>query len=356
MGRFLDPFILGPTLVLSVLGLVILASISPNLLTTQISFLLVGFIGFVAMAILDIRSLAPLSKLIYITSLLFLFLPYLVGELTRGTFRWITLGPVNIQPSELVKPLLALAFARFFSTRTFNKPIEYLWAALLVLLPVVIIFFQPDLGSALVVAFGWTVALVANGLPLKIIAASAAVGAAAVPLLLKVLKPYQQNRLISFFNPGQDPLGAGYNVIQAVVAVGSGQLLGKGLGQGTQSHLRFLPENHTDFVFASLAEEMGFLGILIVICSYVVILWRLISVSPRSSTEYERLTLVCLAGMFFFQIFVNIGMNMGLLPVTGVPLPLVSYGGSSLVSTLLSLGIVSGIVARARREEDLSIR
>lgn len=355
MKPLFDPLIVGPTTVLTILGLVILSSISPSLLTTQIGLLLFGIFIFCLVSLVDVRIFSPFSKFVFIASLLFLILPYIVGELTRGTFRWITIGPVNLQPSELVKPVLAIVFARFFSTRAFDRPVEYLWGLILLAIPALVVFFEPDLGSALVIGIGWLVALVASGVPYKIIIAGVLLVSTIFPLVFRGLKTYQQNRLFSFFNPESDPLGSGYNVIQAIIAVGSGQLLGKGLGQGTQSHLRFLPENHTDFIFASLAEELGLIGIIILLGSFAILIFRSVHIASIAKTNFERILILSLSGMLFFQIFVNIGMNMGLLPVTGIPLPLISYGGSSLVSTLLSLGIINSIAIRSKSSESLSI-
>lgn len=356
MRNFFDLSLLGPTAILFLLGASIIYSISPSLLLSHLIFVLVGIAGFIFVTFAGTRIFFVFSKHLYIGSLLFLMLPYLVGELTRGTFRWIPLGPVNIQPSELVKPLLAICFARFFSTRAFNRPSEYFWATTMVALPVLIIFFQPDLGSALVLVFGWLIALFISGVPLKILAIGGAIVLTAFPLAVKSLKPYQQNRIISFLNPGADPLGSGYNVIQAIVAVGSGQILGKGLGQGTQSHLRFLPENHTDFIFASLAEELGLIGSLILLGSFIALFTRIFQIARKAGSNFESTLVLTLLGMLFFQAFVNIGMNMGILPVTGVPLPLVSYGGSSLISTFFMLGIINSISIREKSKETITIR
>ena len=175
------------------------------------------------------------------------------------------------------------------------------------------------------------------------------------PLIWNFLKGYQKNRLLSFLEPGRDPLGTGYNLIQALVAVGSGGLVGRGLGSGTQSHLRFLPENSTDFVFASLVEELGVIGAIIVLASFGIIFWRMYTVASKPTNRCERLYVVGVMGLIFFQAFVGAGMNMGLLPVTGVPLPFISQGGSSLVSVLFSLGLVHGVYLRLKNTDALEI-
>lgn len=339
------------------MGLTIQVSIAPTLVPIQVEFMLAGLIAFIVVVLLGSKIFIPFAKVLYIGGLIFLLSPFVLGEATRGTFRWIDIGPFTLQPSELVKPLLAIGFARFFSTRKFERYSELLVGAALVFVPAVLIFAQPDLGSALVVSAGWLAIVAASGFPFKWFWRTVILSIAALPLFWKMLlKNYQRDRLISFLEPGKDPLGTGYNVIQAIVAVGSGEWYGRGLGRGTQSHLRFLPENHTDFVFASLSEELGLVGITVLLTAYGILLLRCLSIAQNAQTSFERLLVTGLSGMLFFQIIVNISMNLGLLPATGIPLPLVSYGGSSLVSTFVSLGLIYGIAARYKQKDTLQVK
>jgi len=212
-----------------------------------------------------------------------------------------------------------------------------------------LIFLQPDLGSSLVVFIFWLGIAFAAGIPKRLIAGLGLVAAALFPLSWLILKQYQKERIFSFLNPFSDPLGSGYNMIQAMVAVGSGQWLGRGLGRGTQSHLMFLPERHSDFIFASLAEELGFLGGFLLIIVYAFLLWRLLKIASQAKEKYGVLICLGVFSMIFVQVLINIGMNLGLVPVTGITLPLISSGGSSLLATVISLGIVQNI-ARVKNE------
>lgn len=355
MQKGFDWWILGAVAVLTGIGLTIQMSISPSQVYLQAGFVVVGVAAFLAAAIIGGTVLFASAKYLYLISVAFLILPFIVGELTRGTFRWISIGPINIQPSEIIKPLVVVGLAKFFSTRKLNKPSEMLLGMLLALIPAGIVFVQPDLGSALVLVAGWLAIVFAAGVPLIWLGGIGALAGGFLPLVWHFLKGYQRNRILSFVEPGKDPLGIGYNLIQALVAVGSGGLIGRGLGRGTQSHLRFLPENSTDFVFASLAEELGVVGALIVLGSFFVVLWRMFLVASRAPTRFERLYVSGIMGLVFFQVFVAAGMNMGILPVTGVPLPFISQGGSSLVSVLFSLGLVEGVSMRTKTAMPLRI-
>ena len=215
------------------------------------------------------------------------------------------------------------------------------------IIPWLIIFMQPDLGTSLVLGIGW-IAIFLFRLPLKLVISSGLVFLLfLVPVYKYALRPYQRDRITTFINPFADPLGNGYHVIQSLIAVGSGQIWGKGLGHGTQSQLRFLPEHHTDFIFASLAEELGLVGSVFVLALFSVILWRLYHISQTSSSLSASLFCLASMSMLCFQIFINIGMNLGLAPVTGITLPFISYGGSSLLSLGILLGVASSISQNA---------
>lgn len=329
-------------------GLFILLSIDQALFFQQLGILVVALLIGAAVAAVDSTLLLWAAPFAYIASLLFLALSYL-GPTIRGATRWIIVGGVQLQPSELVKPLLLLAFVWAMKVFPPRNPKGILIQCGLFIIPFLMVFRQPDLGTGIVYAILWLSMMIAAGLPLRYVV----VGFLTVSLLLPIgwrgLHDYQQARVTTFVNPGVDPKGAGYNAIQAMIAVGSGQLFGRGLGRGTQSHLRFLPEYHTDFIFATLVEELGFFGGFILLAAYGALLWRIIRplVAGVVQGVVPFIYSVGLFSMIITQIVINTGMNMGLVPITGITLPLVSYGGSSL----LSLSLCYGILWAFRREE-----
>ncbi len=346
-----DFYLFLPIVFLLGLSIAIVVSVSPESLLNHLSFIALGLSFFFLFSFLDLEILFPLTPLIYVAGLLFLVLPFLVGTVTRGSLRWIPLAGYTIQPSEIVKPFLALAAAWFWAKREFN--LRAFFSFSLLFLPVLaLIFLQPDLGSTLVVLSIFAGLIGLSGIKLK--QALFLLGAALlfIPLLWFSLRDYQRMRVIHFVSPYADPLGEGYNLIQAKIAVGSGGLFGRGLGRGTQSHLAFLPEKQTDFVFASLAEELGLAGTFLVLFLYLLLYLRILRIASRLK---DRSHFLLSLGLFFhlaFQTVVNIGMNIGLLPITGVTLPLISCGGSSLLATLISLGILEAL-SRERSEEGI---
>lgn len=343
-------------LFLSILGLVSLGSVAPSFFCQQLIYLLLGLVLLVVFSQIDYRIFGKFAWLIFIGSILFLLTPLLFGAVTRGSVRWIQIGPFNFQPSELVKPFLIIFFASFFETGKNLKLKRVILGGLLLVLPVFLIFYQPDLGSSLVVLISWAGIVFTAGVSWQLVAMATASLAIFLPLIWKFfLINYQRQRIFAFLNPLKDTLGLGYNLIQATVAIGSGQFLGRGWGRGTQSHLRFLPERHTDFIFASLAEEFGFLGGGILILLLGILLWRILVVSQKSREELGTLIGAGVFMMIFGQTLINIGMNLGLLPITGIPLPLISYGGSSLITTMISLGILENISQLKKREETIII-
>jgi len=330
-------------ILLLVLGLMVIGSVAPQLFLSQLAYALLGMVFFLFLAHLDYRLFLPVGQLFYFFSLIALILTFFLGTVTRGSVRWLQFGRLALQPSELVKPFLILAFASFFSSRPISNFRSLLTKLSLLALPAFLIFIQPDLGSSLVVIFLGAMILVGAGIPRRLLLFGGWLTVILLPLGWFSLQPYQKARIFAFLNPFSDPLGTGYNLLQAMVAVGSGRIWGRGLGRGTQSHLRFLPEHHTDFIFASLAEELGFLGAAFLILVYAFLLARLLNLAQRSQDRFASLICLGVFGMLFSQFFVNVGMNLGLVPIAGITLPLVSYGGSSLVATLISLGIVENI-------------
>lgn len=332
------------------MGLAMTWSLVPSLFVQQLIFLIIGFFFFFLFAKIDFRVFENLSWLLYGATFVFLILTFLFGEVTRGSIRWIQVGNFTIQPSEIVKPFLVCFFAYFFAKEEKLSVFRLITSFLLLSLPLIFIFKQPDLGSTLVILASFLGILLASNISGLYVVAGLLVLGVFSPIGWFLLKSYQKARILSFLNPYLDPLGSGYHLIQSVITVGSGELFGRGLGRGTQSHLAFLPERHTDFIFASLSEELGFLGAVILVFCYFLILCRILKIAQSSSSSFGTLILFGIFSLLSFQIFVNIGMNMGMLPITGITLPLVSYGGSSILATMISLGIVESI-ARLRKPE-----
>lgn len=325
------------------LGLTVLYSVAPNLVFHQLLYFGLGLILFLFFAGSDYRIFKNLSAIGYLLAAIFLLLTFLLGRATRGAVRWISLGPFTLQPSELVKPLFILSFSGLAASKDLSKIKNLLLLLLLFLALAFLIFFQPALGSTLVVLIIWLSIIFVAGVKFSYVLLAFFSSCSLFPLIWRALAGYQKKRILAFLNPRADPLGSGYHLIQSRIAVGSGRIFGKGLGQGTQSHLKFLPEFQSDFIFAALAEELGLVGALILLVCYFLLLWRILKIAQSSRDKFGFLIAVGVFSMLFFQIFVNVGMNIGLVPITGITLPLVSSGGSSLVATLISLGLVESI-------------
>lgn len=351
----IDWVIFLPSIFLLTMGFVSIISTSPELTIQVLFYIFLGIIIFLMVKEIDYRVYKPFSLALLILGISFIVITYLAGEATRGAVRWINLGSFQLQPSELIKPILIIFSAAIFSE---NKPIsgktilKFLFA---VSIPTFLVFKQPDLGNTIVYLFLFGSILLATGLKRFILIAGGVLIGGAIPLVWRFLKEYQRQRILTFLNPGQDPLGAGYNAIQAEIAVGSGQLLGRGIGRGTQSHLKFLPEFRTDFVFATISEELGFVGSVIIILAFGTLLLRIIDCGEKSQDHFAYLICIGAFAQILIQVFINIGMNIGLVPITGITLPLVSYGGSSLVATMATLGIIANIQKAKSRKGDLHI-
>ena len=334
------------------LGLSVIWSMAPNLATSQTIALGIGIIALLVVSRLDSQWLFQLRWPLYWTSLILLIATEVLGITTRGSTRWINLGLFNFQTSEFIKPALIVSFAGFFVDTRIKGP-KFLFRQIILLsLPLGLIFWQPDLGSASTLAIIWLGMLLVSSVPKKYLIVLIMLSILVLPFGVRTLKPYQRDRLESFLNPFADPSGSGYNVIQSMIAVGNGRIWGKGVRQGTQSHLRFLPERHTDFAFASYAEEFGFVGVTILLLSFFVFLNWIVEISSRSS-PFGRLVTQGFFWWVFGQMAINIGMNMGIMPVTGITLPLVSYGGSSLLSLFIGLGTVIVFARESEKQIDL---
>lgn len=329
-----------PLILLSVVGLFVLSTISLELFWQQAIFILIGAGIIYITSRLDPVVLWWLAPYGYIISVLLIAAAY-IGPSIRGASRWIQIGGFQLQPSEIVKPLLILAFARAMTSFSPRQLSRLLLHGLLFVVPFLLVFKQPDLGTSLVYGSMWLSMGIAGGLSLLVLAAGVALATIGFPYIWQHLADFQKARITTFLNPALDPKGAGYNALQAMIAVGSGQLFGRGLGRGTQSHLRFLPEYHTDFIFATLIEELGLIGGVVLLLLYISLLWQLIKKYLRGNTQdtFVFLYTIGLFAMLLSQVVINTGMNMGIIPVTGITLPLVSYGGSSILSLSLAFGI-----------------
>ena len=314
----------------------------------QLIYIVVGFGVLVYMSLTDYRSLGRLYGFTYVVMLLSLLIVRIFGHATLGAVRQIDLGIIAIQPSEISKLLLIIVLARFFNDRRqqIRSPATFLFGALLLAPPTMLILVQPDLGTALVyIGIFFGMAFMA-GVPKRYLIGVLLVVGAALPYIISHLQGYQQRRLIIFFNPGADPPGAGYNILQAKIAVGSGGLFGKGFLTGTQGQLGFVPSRVTDFIFAIFSEEWGFIGGLVMILLFMALALRLLRAAHLARDSFGTLLAFGVATMIAFQVVVNVGMNLGIMPVVGIPLPFISYGGSSMLTNLAAIGIVQSIVIR----------
>lgn len=352
--QHVDWVILLCLVLLGLIGVFVLLTTNAALFWQQLAFFIVGAGIIWTLSHLDPILLWWAAPYGYVLSIIMLIASYL-GDPIRGSSRWIVIGSMQLQPSEIVKPLVILAFARFMTEYSPRRWRFLLLHGVLFIIPFLLVFRQPDLGTALVYGVSWISMMVAGGFPLIIFAIGVAVLALLFPVLWHALAPYQKARIHTFLDPASDPRGAGYNALQAMIAVGSGGLFGRGLGRGTQSHLRFLPEFHTDFIFATLVEELGFVGGGVLLILYGVLLLRLLLpyVRGRIGSPFVYFYTIGLFGMLLAQVVINSGMNMGIIPVTGITLPFVSYGGSSILSLSLAFGLLLSL--RRRADDDGAI-
>ena len=315
-----------------------------NAVIRQALFAIGGMIPFFVAAAIDYRIWKTLRYVLYLAALAPLGLLLVAGHTSFGARSW--LGANSVQPSEFVKILVVLVLARQLAVDQDGEldRFRHLLVSLLLVVPVVLlIYLQPDLGTAAIVAITWVCMVFAAGVRWRHLATLGVLGVVAAPTLWFSVEGYMRDRIIDFLNPQRDPSGASYNVTQALISVGSGGLWGKGYARGTQSQLRFLRVRHTDFLFSVLAEEMGFIGCVFLLIFILLLLFRILRVAESSHDSFGRLIVVGVASMIMAQSLINLAMNLNLLPVTGLPLPLVSYGGSSLITTLIGLGLVESV-------------
>jgi rod shape determining protein RodA len=353
--RNMDKVLLFAALALGVFGVLMIFSAtradipSTYYLKKQVMFFLLAIVVMLLGAAFDYRKIMPYSKIIYAVIMVLLVVVLLFPE-RGGAHRWINLGFFPLQPSELAKLAVIVMLGTFIADRhmeiSTNK--EFLQALAIGAGPMFLIFLEPDLGVTLSV-FGIMVGmLLIGGARLK---QMVALGAGSLVLVfaaigLRLLKTYQLSRLLVFVKPDMDPLHSGYNLLQSKIAIGSGQMLGKGLFHGTQTNLKFIPEHHTDFIFSVVGEELGFLGGAILLALFALLLWRVFKIALSSRDSFGTMIAVGILVMFFFQIMVNVGMTMGIMPITGIPLPFMSYGGSSLIVNFFCIGLLLNIGMR----------
>lgn len=312
----------------------------------QLIRFIAGMGVMLVLAMIDVRFWLRVAYLGYAVGLVMLVAVEIMGQVGMGAQRWIDLGVIVIQPSELMKIALVLALARYFHTRTtedIHRPVVLIPPIVMVTLPVALVLLQPNLGTAMLLLLGSAALFFAAGVRLWKFVVVSLVGLAMLPIGWQFLHDYQKQRVLTFLNPGSDPLGAGYNILQSQIALGSGGMFGKGFGLGTQSQLMFLPEKHTDFIFVVLAEEMGMAGAMLLLALYAMVLAYGFVIALSARNQFGRLVAVGLTFAFFLYLFVNVAMVTGLIPVVGIPLPLVSYGGTAMLTLLIGCGILLSV-------------
>lgn len=358
IGRGLDLSLITITVLLVLLGLAALFSFSLNaaqptynLLWKQALFAVIGGVIAWVLVRFDYRALAGIHWALYALAVLMLLAVLLFGQTVHGTTGWFDLGGWQLQPVEFVKILLAVFFAKFFTNHAdqLHRWRTVVISGLLAAGPIILVLLQPDFGSAVILLALWLGLLIMVPVPRRYLAViGLGLAAVAVVAWFGLLQPYQKERVLNVIAPGRDRLGSGYNATQAITAVGSGQLFGRGLGLGPQSQLNFLPERQTDFIFASISEELGFLGSSFILALFGLFFWRLNRLIIVARDNFSVLLAMGLAVIFFIQVAINIAMNIGIFPVTGIPLPFLSYGGSSLLASLIATGLLESMIVRQR--------
>ncbi len=348
LGRF-DGWLLAFSGALAVLGLVVLYSASGqdmDRVGDQLRNIAIALLVMCVVVHLSPKWLEQIAVPLYVLGVLMLIAVALFGQVRLGARRWLSVGPISFQPSELMKFALPIMLAWYFQKREGRLHFfDFCVAALIVAIPAALIVRQPDLGTALLVSASGIYLLFLAGLSWKLIIGMGVLAGASLPLAWSMLHDYQRQRVLTLLDPAQDPLGAGYHIIQATIAIGSGGSVGKGWLHGTQAHLDFLPERTTDFIFAVFGEEFGLAGNLSLLVVYLCLIGRGLYIALRAATPFSRLLAGSITTTFFTYAFVNMGMVSGILPVVGVPLPLVSYGGSSMLTIMIGLGILMSIHA-----------
>lgn len=315
----------------------------------QTIYLLLGLLIFFIVSRIDYKLISSFSYLMYALVIALLLTTFFYGEITRGSRRWIDLGIITIQASEVAKPVIILTLSSFFSRFSPKDLKNVIVSFLIVAVPAALVFIQPDLGNAVIIMSLWAVLVFGAGVKILHAASLVFIALVLLPLSWFFLEDYQKERLLTFLSPERDPHGSGYNLVQSIIAVGSGGLKGRGFGRGTQSHLNFLPEQKTDFIFATTAEELGFFGVSIILGAFGFIIYRTLVAVNKAADIQGSIISLGVAAMIAIHLFINIGMNIGIFPVTGITLPLISFGGSSLISVMFSLGLVNSVSSFSKK-------
>jgi len=303
------------------------------------------FVLFLVLSFVQTKVWHRIGYIFYFVILFMLFWTLYFGVTASGSQRWINLYVFNLQPSELMKIAIIISFAKFYhrtKSMEVNRIKNVVQPLVTLTIPIFLVIAQPDLGTAILIAGTGISVMWLSGLKLKYFVYSFLILMVTAPFAISLLKPYQKLRVLTFFNPDRDPLGAGYQIIQSKIAVGSGGLAGKGFLKGTQSYLEFLPEKHTDFIFTLFSEEFGFVGSIFLLILYIILIYRIISIGFKNRNYFGKLYCFGFASAIFIYVMVNMSMVLGILPIVGSPLPIMSYGGSSMLATMIGLSIVMG--------------
>lgn len=341
-------------LLLLIFGILVIFSITyhtpkQELAISQLIYGILGIFLLVIFTMIDYRTLSSASIILYFAGISLLILVLILGKTKLGSTRWIDFGFFNFQPSEIFKVILILTLSNFLSKKENILIIDFIIYLFMIALPVVLVLLEPDLGTALIyVIIGIALFIACKTKEIYLLISGLIFAVLSPVLWFFVLKPYQRERILTFIDPNHDPFGSGYNVLQSTISVGSGGLLGRGLGHGSQSQLNFLPIQHTDFIFATLAEELGFIGAGLLLILFIILIIRIIGIAASAKDAIGRYICFGVATMILAQILINVGMNIGIMPVTGIPLPLISHGGSSLFTTMIALGIVGSVFIRRK--------
>lgn len=343
-------------LLLTTVGLLSIYGISKerglDIFKRQIIYVALGLFLMILFASFDYRIFRDHNFILlglYFLGILFLGVVLVVGKEIRGVSSWLRLGKLGFEPVELMKLAIILVLAKYFSLRHIevSRFRHLIISGLYIFIPLALLLLQPELGYILIITLVWLAIIIVAGIKIRHLFILFLIGLIVFSACwFYVFKDYQKERVVTFLNPHSDPWGRGYHIIQSIIAVGSGKFFGRGLGHGTQSQLNFLPEQHTDFIFATISEEWGFLGSVFILVLFSILFFKLIKISLISSNNFARLFAIGAATMISFEAIINIGMNMGLLPIIGIPLPFISYGGSSMIMNFVTLGIIQGIVIR----------
>lgn len=354
----LDWLLMFPMFLLMTFGLIAIHSLSfgssghsLNNFDRQLIFVAISLVIFFSVSFIDYRTWRSYASIFYLISIVSLVLVFAIGKTTNGAASWFRLGFFNFQPVEFVKIALVLLLAKYFSQA---ETMMLSWKNILVsfiyvLIPVSLVVLQPDMGSAIVLLSIWLGMVFLAGMNFKQLMVLVLGGVIIIILSWSlILHSYQKQRVVSFLHPGEDALGSGYNVIQAMVAIGSGGLMGKGVGNGSQSQLNFIPEKHTDFIFATISEESGLIGVALILLFFAIIFFRMKVIIENSKDRFGRLIVAGTLITIFFQIVINIGMNLGIMPVAGLSLPFLSYGGSFLLTIMILMAMVQNVWLRSK--------